>query len=95
MNSASLRSLAGRYDNPILPRFLAPIDFLKIPVQDRLQDKWKRLRESGTVFMTSRIGCRRSRTGCRTSRIGCRTSRIGCRTSKNRLLNRMTRIGCR
>jgi hypothetical protein len=28
MNSASL---AGRYDNPIPPRFLAPIDFLKIP----------------------------------------------------------------
>ncbi len=24
-------SLAGRYDNPIPPRFLAPIDFLKIP----------------------------------------------------------------
>ncbi len=32
MNSASLCSLAGRYDNPIPPRFLAPIDFLKIPV---------------------------------------------------------------
>jgi hypothetical protein len=31
MNSASLRSLAGRYDKPIPPRFLAPIDFLKIP----------------------------------------------------------------
>jgi hypothetical protein len=28
MNSASL---AGRYDNPIPPRFLAPIDCLKIP----------------------------------------------------------------
>jgi hypothetical protein len=28
MNSASL---AGRYDNPIPARFLAPIDFLKIP----------------------------------------------------------------
>ncbi len=27
----SLWSLAGRYDNPIPPRFLAPIDFLKIP----------------------------------------------------------------
>jgi hypothetical protein len=33
MNSASLCSLAGRYDNPIPPRFLAPIDFLKIPAQ--------------------------------------------------------------
>jgi hypothetical protein len=31
MNSASLCSLAGRYDNPFPPRFLAPIDFLKIP----------------------------------------------------------------
>jgi hypothetical protein len=30
MNSASLYSLAGRYDNPIPPRFLAPIDCLKI-----------------------------------------------------------------
>ncbi len=31
MNSASLCSLAGRYDNPIPPWFLAPLDFLKIP----------------------------------------------------------------
>jgi hypothetical protein len=31
MNSASLCSLAGRYDNPIFTRFLAPIDCLKIP----------------------------------------------------------------
>jgi hypothetical protein len=31
MNSAILCSLAGRYDNPIPPRFLAPIEFLKIP----------------------------------------------------------------
>jgi hypothetical protein len=30
MNSASLCSLAGRYDNPIPPRFLAPTDSLKI-----------------------------------------------------------------
>jgi hypothetical protein len=30
MNSAILCSLAGRYDNPIPTRFLAPIDFLKI-----------------------------------------------------------------
>jgi hypothetical protein len=27
----SVCSLAGRYDNPIPPRFLAPIDFYKIP----------------------------------------------------------------
>jgi hypothetical protein len=31
MNSASLCSLAGRYDNPIPPWFLASIDSLKIP----------------------------------------------------------------
>jgi hypothetical protein len=31
MNSASLSSLAGRYDNSIPPRFLAPVDSLKIP----------------------------------------------------------------
>ncbi len=30
-NSASLCSLAGRYDNSILSRFLAPIDWYKIP----------------------------------------------------------------
>jgi hypothetical protein len=30
-NSARLCSLAGRYDNPIPSRFLAPIDCLKIP----------------------------------------------------------------
>ncbi len=34
MNSTSLCSLAGRYDNPIPPRFLAAIDFLKIPAQN-------------------------------------------------------------
>jgi hypothetical protein len=34
MNSASLCSLAGRYDNPIPTRFLAPIDCFKIPAQN-------------------------------------------------------------
>ncbi len=33
MNSASLCSLAGRYDNPIPTRFLAHIDCLKIEIQ--------------------------------------------------------------
>ncbi len=33
MNSASLCSLAGRYDYTIPTRFLAPIDCLKIPAQ--------------------------------------------------------------
>jgi hypothetical protein len=31
INSASLCSMAARYDNPIPTRCLAPIDFLKIP----------------------------------------------------------------
>jgi hypothetical protein len=35
MNSARLCSLAGRYDNPILTRFLAPIECLKIPPLDQ------------------------------------------------------------
>ncbi len=38
MNSASLCSLAGRYDNPIPTRSLAPIDCLKIPVQTYMDD---------------------------------------------------------
>jgi hypothetical protein len=33
MNSASPCSLAGRYDNPIPSRYLAPIDFFKFPAQ--------------------------------------------------------------
>jgi hypothetical protein len=33
-NSASLCSLAGRYDNPIPTQCLAPTDFLKIPALD-------------------------------------------------------------
>ncbi len=33
INSASLYGLAGRYENPIPTRFLAPIDCLKIPAQ--------------------------------------------------------------
>ncbi len=37
MNSASLCSLAGRYDNPLPPRFLAPIDSLKIPALITIQ----------------------------------------------------------
>ncbi len=36
MNSASLCSLAGRYNKPIPTRFLAHIDCLKIPAQHRL-----------------------------------------------------------
>jgi hypothetical protein len=36
INSASLCSLAGRYDNPIPSRCLAPIEFLQIPALDFL-----------------------------------------------------------
>ncbi len=43
MNSASLCSLAGWYDNPIPPRFLAPIDSLKIPAlhEDTIMCEYK------------------------------------------------------
>ncbi len=39
MNSASLCSPAGRYENPIPPRCLASIDFLKIPAQSHTGTK--------------------------------------------------------
>jgi hypothetical protein len=39
MNSASLCSLAGRYDNPIPTRFPTPIDCLKIPAQEEVDVK--------------------------------------------------------
>ncbi len=38
MNSVSLCSLAGRYDNSIPPRFLAPIDFLKFQLRSKYHD---------------------------------------------------------
>ncbi len=40
INSASLCSLAGRYDNPIPSRCLAPIEFLKIPALDPKARRW-------------------------------------------------------
>jgi hypothetical protein len=40
MNSTSLCSLAGQYDNPIPTRFLAPIDSLKISSSD-ISPKYK------------------------------------------------------
>jgi hypothetical protein len=46
MNSVSLCSLAGRYDNPIPPQFLAPIDFLKIPAQAKIKPR-NRFRQPG------------------------------------------------
>jgi hypothetical protein len=41
MNSASLCSLAGRYDNPIPTRCLAPIGSLKIPALDLDPKVWR------------------------------------------------------
>ncbi len=38
INSASLCSMAGRYDNPIPTRCLAPIDFLKFQLCSALRD---------------------------------------------------------
>jgi hypothetical protein len=40
MNSASLCSLVGRYNNPIPYWFLATIDCLQIPVADRASISW-------------------------------------------------------
>jgi hypothetical protein len=33
--------LVGRYDNPIPPRFLAPIDYSKIPAHKEKFRKWR------------------------------------------------------
>ncbi len=49
MNSANLCSLAGRYDNFILTRFLAPIDCLQIPAQHWLTSLIPRWDNSITV----------------------------------------------
>jgi hypothetical protein len=52
MNSATLCSLAGRYDNPIPPWFLAPIDSLQFqlsnhaPSVNRVKQTVKTLTES-------------------------------------------------
>jgi hypothetical protein len=40
INSASLCSLAGRYENPIPTRFLAPLDFSKIPAPASIQIRY-------------------------------------------------------
>ncbi len=55
MNSASLCSLAGQYDNLILTRFLAAMDCLKIPAQikdeSRDQSKGKLSKRKGAQAM--------------------------------------------
>jgi hypothetical protein len=50
MNSASLCSLAGRYDNPLPPHFLAPIDSLKIPAQNQMSEEWQEMFASEFVW---------------------------------------------
>jgi hypothetical protein len=54
-NSARLCSLAGRYDNPIPTRFLAPIDCLKIPALNASHNN--PLRIDLTTFNTLRSIC--------------------------------------
>ncbi len=58
MNSASLCSLAGRYDNAIPPRFLAPIDSLQIPAQAAILSRKQRRRElqAGEVCKCGHFG---------------------------------------
>jgi hypothetical protein len=61
INSASLCSLAGRYDIPLPTRCLAPIDFLKMPALHRLSEliPWNRFlgslkfKNSGSGFPSS------------------------------------------
>jgi hypothetical protein len=57
MNSASLCSLARRYKNPIPPRCLATIDFLKIPALDSPLVKYisKQRRLSKPSYMQTRF----------------------------------------
>ncbi len=50
INSASLCSLAGRYDNPLLTRLIAPIDCLKIPA--RRQDFYPVPSQRITIWIT-------------------------------------------
>jgi hypothetical protein len=60
MHSASLCSLAGRYDNPIPTRFLAPIDCLKIPaleISQRGDDSRNQAAFSITICAKHVEGC--------------------------------------
>ncbi len=54
MNSASPCSLAGRYDNPIPPRFIASIDFLKFPAQGSVLKPLEQIavKKSATLAVT-------------------------------------------
>jgi hypothetical protein len=52
MNSASLCSLAGRYDNPIPTWFLAPTDCLKNPAQISFinAQSWAYIQRRDSIF---------------------------------------------
>ncbi len=54
--SARLCSLAGRYDNPIPIRFLAPIDCLKIPALITISIPYPIPHRGGGVCHRKRIG---------------------------------------
>jgi hypothetical protein len=57
INSASLSSLAGQYENPIPPQCLAPIDFLKIPALQKILTKGVMTHEHGflaIIFLWAR-----------------------------------------
>jgi hypothetical protein len=58
INSASLCSLTGRYDNPIPPRFLSPIDSSKIPALAIFTIERCSLHEPGKL---DSLDCRRFR----------------------------------
>ncbi len=55
MQSASLCSLAGRYDNPIPNRFLAPIDCLKIPALNTGCETWDDWTTGHVVMFTGTL----------------------------------------
>jgi hypothetical protein len=81
MNSASLFSLAGRYDNPIPPRFLAPIDYLKIPDDGMIGCCYGRMMamvaeggSGGLRWLQDGGGGRRGGDGRRDDDGGCRTA---------------------
>jgi hypothetical protein len=52
INSTRLSCLAGRYDNPIPTRFLAPIDCLKIPSWEYIE-LYVHIKLIGTRFLLS------------------------------------------
>jgi hypothetical protein len=67
-NSASLCSLAGRYDDPIPPQFTAPIDFLKFPAQ--LFEKYSQKRNKREQKRTRKVKLRWGKSGKNTPKKG-------------------------